>query len=250
MAASADQNPSRTAGDDRNLVTIDENYLAPTFEDRVVMFWEKHGRTITFAVVAVAVGLVASWGFRQFAEARERAIAAEFAAARDSASLRAFVAAHPSAPLAGAAHLRLADEAYSAGKFREARASYEAAIAPLAGLPLGERARIGSALSSLQAGDVAVAKTGLESIANTLDFSRSLRGEAAYHLAVLARDAGQIAEARKWSDLVLAADPSSFWAQRALQLGSALPANPPVAAVPATSSAPEASPAVTFPGSK
>ena len=34
MAASADQKSSSTSGDDRNLVTIDENYLAPSLEDK------------------------------------------------------------------------------------------------------------------------------------------------------------------------------------------------------------------------
>ena len=38
MAASF---PNTPAGDDRNLITVDENYLAPSFEDRLQMFWAK-----------------------------------------------------------------------------------------------------------------------------------------------------------------------------------------------------------------
>lgn len=247
MAASADQNSSRTAGDDRNLVTIDENYLAPTLEDKLLIFWEKNGRTVIALLVIVAVAIVARWGFALFAENRERAVAADYSAASDSTALKSFADAHPSAALAGVAHLRLADEAYVAGKFSAAQADYDAAAKVLAGQPLGDRARLGSALSQLQAGDGAGAKSALEGLAGNTSFPRTLRGEAAFHLAMLARDAGQIADAHKWVELVLSVDPSGLWAQRSMQLRSSLPAAPaPVASAPA----PAVTPAVSFSGTK
>lgn len=259
MAASADQNPSRTAGDDRNLVTIDENYLAPTLEDKLLIFWEKNNRTIIALLVIVAVAIVVRWGFSMFVASRERAIATEYAEAKDDAALKTFAGAHPTAALAGVAHLRLADEAYASGKFAAAQADYDAAAKALTGQPLGDRARVGSALSKLQAGDAAGAKTALEALANDTSFSRTLRGEAGFHLAVLARDAGQTTEANKWIELILAADPSGLWAQRAMQLRSSLPAQPAPAPA-ATSAAPSASApaaaateaptAVSFPGAK
>lgn len=250
MAASANQNTSRTSGDDRNLVTIDENYLAPTLEDRALIFWEKHGRTVTAVIVVVAVGLVGRWAFEQFAERRERAISAEYAEAKDAAALRAFAEARPAAPLAGVARLRLADEAYSAGDFAKARSEYEAAAQALAQNLLGDRARLGAALASLQAGDSAAAKTALEALANDTAFSRTLRGEAGYHLAVLARDAGQIDQANKWIELVLAADPSGLWAQRSMMLRANLPAAPAPAAPAATATPASAPAAVSFPAAK
>jgi hypothetical protein len=249
MAASADQNSSRTAGDDRNLVTIDENYLAPSFEDRVAMFWDKHGKTVITLLVLVVVGLVARWGFDQFAQSRERAISAEFAAARDAAALRAFVAAHPQAPLAGAALLRLADEAYTAGDFAAAQTDYDAAARQLAGSPLGDRARLGSAISKLQAGEQAAARAALEALANDAALARTVRGESAFHLAVLDRDAGRPVEANKWTELVLAVDPSGLWAQRALQLRMSLPEpqTPAGEAAPAAAETAGDASAVSFP---
>lgn len=254
MAASADQTPSRTAGDDRNLVTIDENYLAPTFEDKLLIFWEKHGRTVITLVVVVAVALIARWGFNLFAEQRERAIAEEYAAAKDAAAMKAFAEAHPTAVLAGVAHLRLADEAYASGNFAAAQASYDSAAKALAGQPLGDRARIGSALSLFQAGNSTGGKAALEALANDLSFARTLRGEAAFHLALLARDAGQPAEAKKWVELVLSADPTGLWARRAMELRSGLPADPAPASAPAaapsasTNTTDASSAAVSFPG--
>jgi hypothetical protein len=255
MAAPADQNPSRTAGDDRNLVTIDESYLAPSFEDRVMMFWEKHGRTVVAVIVLVVLALVARWAFLQFAEARERAVAAEYAAAQDSAALRAFAEARPGIPLAGAAFLRLADEAYAAGNFAAAQDDYAAALRALGSAPLGDRARLGFAISKLLAGDTAGAKTALEGLANDVAASRTLRGEAAFHLAVLDRDAGRTQEAIRWTELVLSADPSGLWAQRAMQLRMSLPepAAPASDAVPQNApvnpaASDEAPAAVSFPG--
>lgn len=262
MAASADQNTPRTAGDDRNLVTIDENYLAPTFEDKVLIFWEKNGRTVIAILVIIALALIARWGFGLFAESRERAIAAEYAAAKDDAGLRAFAQAHPTAPLAGVSLLRLADTGYVAGNFAAAQADYDAASKMLTGEALGDRARLGSALSKLQSGDAATAKPLLEALANDTALTRSFRGEAGFHLAVLARDAGQMADAKKWIELVLATDPSGLWAQRAMSLRSSLPAEPAVSAAvtapaaatapatPAAAPASEPSATVSFPVSK
>jgi tetratricopeptide (TPR) repeat protein len=212
------------------------------------------------------LAIVGRWAFQLLADARERAIASEYAAAQDTAAFQAFAAAHPRAPLAAAAHLRLADEAYAAGKFQAAVADYDAAAKILAGQPLGDRARIGSAIARLQAGDAAAATTALEALANDTAFTRTFRGEAAFHLAVLSRDAGRPAEAVKWTELVLAADPTGLWAQRALQLRSSLPAASttsepaPVASelkvTPATPSAEpvtvtsEPAPSVSFPSAK
>ena len=256
MAASADQKSSSTSGDDRNLVTIDENYLAPTFEDKLLMFWEKNGRAVITVVVVAALAIVARWAFGAYAESRERAIAAEYAAAKDSAGLKAFAQAHPEAELAGVAQLRIADEAYAAGNFAAAQADYDAAAKALSGQVLGDRARLGAAISKLQAGDAAGGKAALEALAKDVVFTRTLRAEAAFHLALQARDAGQPAEAKKMIELVLTADATGLWAQRAMQLQSSLPAEPAPAATPAVgpaASAPvsgEAAPSVSFPGTK
>ncbi len=252
MAASASKSP---AGDDRNLVTIDENYLAPTFEDRLQLFWEKHSKTIVALVALVAVALVARWAFGWFAERREQAIRADYAAASTSAQLQAFIAANPKAPLAGAASLRIADEAYAAGNYAAAREAYAAAVPLLGQDPLAARARLGAAIAPLQAGDTAAAKTALEALANDTSFARALRAEAAYHLAVIARDAGQPAEATRWTELVLSVESEGMWAQRALQLRSSLPAAPVAAAPETAPTAPAANPApadaaVSFPAAK
>lgn len=244
MAASASKPP---AGDDRNLVTIDENYLAPSFEDRLQIFWEKHARTISAIVVIVVVALVVRWLFGLFADQRERAIQADYAAASSPAQLQAFITSNPRAPLAGVASLRLADEAYVAGNFADAREHYETAARLLGNDPLGNRARLGAAITPLQAGDTGAGKSALNALVNDTTFVAPLRAESAYHLAVIARDAGDVAEATRLTGVAISVDPEGMWAQRALQLRSGLP----VATSPAASeSSPTEGTALTNPSAE
>ncbi len=107
----------------------------------------------------------------------------------------------------------------------------------LQGKPLGDRARMGAAIAKLLAGDAAGAEAALEGLANDTTFSATLRGEAAFHLAVLVRDAGRPAAAMKWTELALSVDSTGLWAQRALQLRSTLPPAPAEEATPAPSAA-------------
>jgi len=250
MAATAPQTP---AGDDRNLVTIDENYLAPTFEDRLQIFWSKHSRTVWTLTGIVVTVIVGRYAFESYAVYRERQVQADYAAATTTAQLQAFAQTHPAAVLSGVAQLRLADEAYAAGNFTSAREAYTAAVPLLGDNPLAARARLGAAFAPLQAGDTAAAKPALEALANDTALVRAYRAEAAYHLAVVARDAGQAADATRWIELVTTVDPQGAWANRANQLRESLPAVPAPVTAAATAS-PAAAPlaaepsSVTFPG--
>lgn len=242
MSASTPQSSSPVAGDDRNLVTVDESYLAPTFEDKVRIFWDKHGRTLVTVLVVVLIGLVARWAFDLYVAHRESQIRAAYAEAADSAALKAFAAANPAAPLAGVAKLRLADEAYAAGDYAGAAALYQEAVSPLGADPLSARARLGAAVSQLQSGADG-ARASLETLANDTALPAVLRAETSYHLAVIGRDAADVEAARKWATLASTVDAGGLWAQRADQILSALPA----AAVTTAPAPATAAPAITAP---
>lgn len=257
MSAPSSQSSSPVAGDDRNLVRVDESYLAPTFEDKVRLFWDKNGRTVVAVAAVVAVGLIGRWAFDQYVAHREAQIRADYAEATDSAGLKTFAAANATAPLAGVAKLRLADEAYSAGDFVGAAALYQEAVAPLGANPLAARARLGAAISLLQSGN-AGANSALESLANDVALPSVVRAESAYHLAVITRAAGDIEATRKWATLASTVDAGGLWAQRSDQILGALPAAvsaAPVATAPVISSPVSVTPAtsaeevkITFPG--
>jgi hypothetical protein len=71
-----------------------------------------------------------------------------------------------------------------------------------------------------------------------------VRAESAYHLAVLAREAGDSEAVARWVALTLSVDTSGLWAQRASRMQQAPAAEAASAGQPASDSAPT----VTFPG--
>jgi hypothetical protein len=231
----AETAPTTPAGDDRNLIKIDDNYLALSFEDRLAIFWEKNSRAVLTVLAVLILAIVGKGAFDYFAAQRNKAIIAEYAAATGTAQLQAFTATYPTLPLSGLAHLRLADESYAAGDYSAAHTDYTAAVKLLGADPLASRARLGSAMSLLQAKD-ATASSALQAIANDTKLPRALRAESAFHLAELSRDAGQTAEATRWTDLVISNEATGFWGQRAAQLRDTLP-------LPAANAAPTTAPA-------
>lgn len=249
MALHPHQTPSPVAGDDRNLIVVDENYLAPTFEDRARIFWERHGRTVITVIALVVVFFAAKFLFELYAEYRENEVRAAYAEAGDDlVALRAFAEANPSAALAGVARVRLADSAYLAGDYASAAGDYAMSFPMLKSDPIGSRARMGQAVSLLKAGDVAAARSALDVLANDTLFPATLRAEAAYHLAVVLKDAGQTEEAARMFALAISVDTSGLWAQRASRLVERMPvAATPAPVADAEATAGDETPAVSFP---
>lgn len=217
----------------------------PSFEDHLRDFWAAQ-RSRIVAVVAVVLLVILGKGLWEMYEVRrDAAIAEEFAKAKTDGQLRRFAAEHPGNALAGVAHLRLADEAYAAGRFGEAATSYGKAVSALGEGPLSGRARIGQGVAQVLAGDRAAGSASLKAVADDLAAAVPMRAEAGYHLASLAAEAGDAAGLQDQLEQLTRIAPQSLWAQRAALL------RPVTGSAPATVSAPaapaSAAPAVTFP---
>lgn len=222
---------SKSAGDDRNLVAVDEHYVALTFEDRLRIFWQKNGKSVIALVVIVLLAVLGkgAWDYRN--GQKELALQREYSAATTPAQLKAFAAANPTHLLAGLARLRMADDDYAAGKFTEAIYGYEDMLRTLKTGPLASRARLGLAMANLQGGKAKEGEAALKQLASDTAETRAVRVEAAYHLASLANVAGRPDDVKKYSDEVMKLDPTSPWLQRALVLRASQPAG--AAATPA-----------------
>ncbi len=234
MSTPATPSTPKSAGDDRNLVAVDVT-TALTFEDKLQLFWDKHRTLIIVACVLIAVAIVGKGVWDRMQVAKQEEIGKRYAAATTTEQLRSFSAAHTGHTLAGVAQLRIADEAYAAGKYADAIAGYESALVVLTDGPLGARARLGRAAAKLQSGKTAEATAELKAIADDAKAPKAARGEAAYHLTGLAVEAGNATDAQKYVDQLtqLDPDPRSPWTGRAMMLRATLPATPPPAA-PAT----------------
>ena len=242
MSPSATPSTPSPAGDDRNLVAVDAT-TAVTFEDKLHLFW-RNNRTLILGFCAAVLLLIAGKGVWDIiAREKELDIEKAYAAATTNEQLQAFINAHPNHPLGGIAQLRLADEAYTAGKSDEAIAGYEKAGGILKTGPLAARAKLGRAVAKAQAGKTAEATTELKQILDDAAQFKSIRAESAYHLTSLAVEAGNATEAQKLVDQLNQIDPMGAWAQRAIMLRATLPPAAAEAAPATTSSESPSAPA-------
>jgi hypothetical protein len=240
MAATPPSKPN-PSGDDRNLVPVDENYAALTFEDKLNLFWKKNRNVVLGLCAAVLLAIIGKGIWDRVAHQKEVEIEQAYAVATTPDQLRGFIAAHPDHSLAGVAQLRLADEAYLAGKSADALAGYDKAVALIKTGPLEARAQLGRALAKLQAGKTAEGTADLKQLAADTNQFKAIRAQAGYQLASLAADRGDAAEVQKYSDQVMQIDPdpSSPWARMAMMLRTSLPTPPAAPATPAAAPTPK-----------
>jgi hypothetical protein len=226
------------AGDDRNLVAADAT-TALTLEDRMEIFWQKYRTALYGVCVLILLIIVGKGGWEYMARKKERDVQDAYAAATSNEQLKSFIAAHRGHTLGAIAELRLADEAYAAGKAADAVAGYDKALEVLKDGPLAARAKVGRAVAKAQSGKAAEATKELKLLADDAKLPKAVRSEAAYHVTSLAVDAADATEAQKMVDLLNQIDPMGAWSQRAVMLRATLPATPAPAA-PVAPAAPAA----------
>jgi hypothetical protein len=236
----------QSAGDDRNLVAVDANYKPVTWEDELHLTWKKHGNLILSICGLALLGIVGKGGWDYLAGQRELEVENAYAAATTPVQLKAFVAAHVDHALGVVAQLRIADEAYTAGKSAEALSGYEKTLTLIKDGPLAARAKLGQAMAKIQAGKATEGAAELKQLANDANQLKGVRVEAAYQLASLAAEKGETADVQKFSDQLMQIDPASPWTQRAMALRASLPAA--AAAVPAPAGKEAPSMQIKLPG--
>ena len=225
MSTPATPSQPTPAGDDRNLVAVDAA-TAVTFEDKLRLFWGRNRNTVLALCAGVVIAIAGKGGWEYLQHQKELEVGKAYAAATTPEQLKTFAAGHDGHALAGVAQIRLADEAYKAGKSAEALAGYEKAQTTLKDGPLAARAKLGRALILVQSGKSAEAAKELKQIADDAKQFKAARAEATYHLTSLAVEAKDAAEAQKLVDQLMQIDVSSAWTQRAMALRATLPATP------------------------
>ena len=222
MSTPAPFNPKAPSNEPSSSEPVD--LLVPSFEDRLKDWWEKNARTV-YAVCAVILLVILGRGaWEYYQKEKEAGIRSDYALATSPEKLKSFISQNSSHELAGAASLRLGDEAYQSANYTEAVAQYQRAVDILKVGVLAGRAKLGIAVSKLAAGQAAEGEAALQQLANDVAQLKPLRSEAAYHLAMLAIDSGRTEDAIKALDLASTVDQAGIWAQRAMMLRTTLPA--------------------------
>ena len=71
-------NKQPPAGDDRNLVVVDEDFVNADTEDRLWLFWERNKGIIVKGTFGVVVGILAFLAYFFWNESRREALGEEF----------------------------------------------------------------------------------------------------------------------------------------------------------------------------
>jgi len=194
-----------------------------SFEQSLMQAWQRYGNLIYVVCAIVAAGILGKGGWDYIIAQKELGIRHDFAECKTPDAFRAFATKHPGHPLAAAADLRVADEAYASGHFADATAAYDKAAAELPAGPFQARARMGLAMAQAQSGRTTDAETGLRQILGDANQLKAIRCEAGYHLAVLAVGAGRAAEVQSLAEQLMQIDPTSPFAERTFALRSEMP---------------------------
>lgn len=244
--------PSPTpAGNDPTATPVDGAPAVLSFEDKLRSYWNEN-RVAIFALCVLVLVVITGKGLWEFYQVqRDNSIAADYAKATNNDQLKAFAASHSGHVLAGVATLRLADDAYTAGKFTDAAALYAKAAPVIQSAPLVARAKLGAAVSKLQAGDKTGGESDLKALTSDLGLPSAVRAEATYHLASLAVAKGDSAALQTLIEQINSIAPQSLWAQRGMLLQAEANRGAPAPTAAAPAAAPEAAaPAVSFPKAK
>jgi tetratricopeptide (TPR) repeat protein len=178
------------------------------------VFWEKHGKQITGAVIAVAAfGLILLYWQHQTTFQAEQATES-LAHATDSASLQAVVRDFPKSLVAPEALARLADLYYRNGRYPEAANTYQSLMTDFPGHPLAVSSKIGLAAALEAEGNLAGANAQYLQVINS-DPNSYIANAARMGLARCLEIQGQKKEARQLYEELLAAGRNSPWFEKA-----------------------------------
>jgi hypothetical protein len=154
-------------------------------EERFNQFWKDNGSSIFVCIVVGALIVIGAQTWRYVDGRIEKSTQTQYAHADSSDKLLTFAQDHPKHKLAGAAYLRVASGEFSRAQYKQAASHYTMAADRLAGLPLHERAVLGSALSELlDPTTVGSGVTDLTAILNNQDMTSLTRAEAGFNLAL------------------------------------------------------------------
>lgn len=229
---------AKAAGDDRNLVLVDEDFQDADFEDRVWLFWQRHGRKTIAGAVALFLAIIAVIVVIEVKKMQLAALQAAYTAATTSEQKLAFAAENADEPLAGTAYFVVGAEFAEAGKYAESAEVFAKAAAVFGALDgfadMRDRALVAQAAATAQAGtpeSLAEAQEILKKIAQSPASDALYRGQAMYELATIALSAGDIETARLWlNEMDRALDAANVWQERKRTL---ILLEPALAAAPA-----------------
>jgi TolA-binding protein len=205
---------------------------APSSFDPIV-FWSLHRRKIIYASVAIALLLVIIGIIIGYQAVQTQRAGAAFAAAETNGDWQSVISRYPGSTAAGDAYLRLAAKLAAEGKYSESDSAYQSFVHNNHDHPLLVNAYMGLAQNAENEKSPDRALQGYAQVVKQFGTSY-LAPLALFHQARLARDKGQLKEARELFEKVVQNYPGSFVTPMASQAAGELneKLNPPQSPTP------------------
>ena len=201
----------------------DNDFSGSGLEDALFLFWKRNRNRVQLTILVVLLVAVGGLGFKAFQCKKLEKTQNAYLEAVQSGETEAFTEKYSSSPLTGLVLLQSADKAFEEEDFTQAITRYKEAGAALKGTVIEGRTQLGGAIANIYAGNEAEGKTLLGNITQNPKLLKSDRAEAAYHLAILALNQGDIDTARTQLNFIETLNNSGFWGQKAALLKKAAP---------------------------
>ncbi len=164
---------------------LDEALATSDLDDQLVVFWNRYKNQLVLVVLVALATIVGIQGEKWWSAKSLHDRSAAYSTATTEVEKEAFADKNARRNIGGAAYLELADKAYSDEEFSKAGDLYEKAMRALDLIPLEQRAHLGLALATLQAGNTEHGLERLQAVANHGDYLDAAKAEALYHLSVM-----------------------------------------------------------------
>ena len=193
------------AGDERKTVILDEDFEGLEFDDKVWLYWKRNKMSIILTVVAAFAVVFGVQSWKALKAQRASEMSRLYGAAETSEQLVEFADKYNGTPLAGAALLGAADDAYLKENISEAGKLYSKAALELKGNVLYGRALLGEAMCAKDK------VSALKSVYENPSVQNSYRACAGYNLAFLYLDKNEKEAAKKLLQEISSNPENGMW---------------------------------------
>lgn len=193
------------------------------FEEKFWYFWNKYSRYIILVSILLVLGFLGYQGMSLYKKGQIKELQEQYRVAFKEGREREFAEANIKEPLAGSVFLLTGDKFIDEANYDQAIENYKKALISLKSTIFGGRARLGIAFAAQMKVDLPLAKKLFQELVDDSKIVGAIRGEAAFHMALLSLEEKDFSKAREYIDIIGRLPNAGIWTQKATLLRDSTP---------------------------